>query len=200
MHSKRQFPYLKEVKMKNKILFFILIAILAFFISVQAQKIDLKRQPGYVDLEKIKIPNKAGKTTEISLGPALLKIATHAAQNGDKKLTETLSELFSIQVKSFEIDSAEAEKIRPIMDQIEEKLNNEKWQRLIRVKEEDELTNISIKYDKDRAVGLMIMSVAPGREATFINIVGKIDLNKLGNLTKNLDIPALDSLQKSIKD
>ncbi len=168
-------------------------------VGVQAQNIDLKKQPGYIDLSKIKIPGKAGKVTEISIGPALLKLAAGISESSDEKLSKSLSGIFSIQVKSFEVDSEEAEKIRPVMAEIEKKLNRENWERLVRVKEEDELTIVSIKHDKGKVVGLLVMSLKPGDEASFVNVVGNIDLKNIGKIGMGLNDSALDSLQKALE-
>ena len=95
-------------------------------------------------------------------------------------------------------DFDEAKKIRPIMDEIEKKLGEEKWERLIRVKEEDEITNISIKFEKEKAIGFFLMSL-DSEEVSFINIVGgNIDLKNLRNIGMGLDDAALDSLEKGL--
>ena len=181
-------------------IFFGIILLLSLAAGVAAGEQDLKDHPGYIDLDEIEIPGNAGEVTEISLGPAILGFAARMSENGDEDLTENLSELVSIRVKSFEIDSTETEKLRPIIDRIEKKVTSEKWESLIRVKEEDELTNISVKYDGDAMVGLLIVAFEPGDEVTLVNIVGKLDLNSLGNLgVISLDEGVLDSLKKSVE-
>ena len=178
----------------KKYLFVSAVALL-FCVVLKAQDPDIKKMPGFVNLEEIQIPGNAGEVTEISLGPPLLRIA-RTAHNGDKHLSETLEGLFSIQVKSFDVDSFQAVQVRPIMDKIEKQLAKEKWERLVRVKKANEMTNVSIKYDKGKAVGLMIMSLDPGSEASFVNIVGNIDLSKLGELSDfGVDASPLDSLE-----
>jgi hypothetical protein len=176
---------------------FITSLLLTFCARVQAQDAEIQKQPGYVDLAEITIPDKAGKVTEVSLGPAILKLASQVSHREDEDLTETLSGIHSIQVKSFETDSVEAERILPIMDKFEVKLNQEKWQRLVRVKDGAERTTVSIKYEKDKVVGLFVMALESSGEVSFVNIIGEINLNSIGNLGVDLDIPALDSLKKS---
>ncbi len=176
---------------------FISFFILFFCITLKAQDPDIKKMPGFVNLEEIEIPGNAGEVTEISLGPPLLRIARTAHSNGDKHLSESLEGLFSIQVKSFDVDSFQAIQVRPIMDKIEKRLAKDKWERLVRVKKAHEMTNVSIKYDKGKAVGILIMSLNPGNEASFVNIVGNIDLNQLGNLSNfGVDTSPLDSLEE----
>jgi len=171
--------------------------ILILFTRIQAQDIDLKKQPGYIDLEQIQIPHQAVKITNISLGPPLLRIATQTV-NGDEELSKTLSGIFSIQIKSFEIDSIIAHEIRPKIKEIEDKLNKEDWQNLVQVMDNNEYTNVSMKYDKGKPVGILVMSLENG-EASFVNIVGTIDLEQLGNLGIGLTDSVFYNLEKSIE-
>ncbi|MFQ6104977.1 MAG: DUF4252 domain-containing protein [Candidatus Glassbacteria bacterium] len=170
-----------------------------FCFNAVAQEKDLKKYPGYINLEEIKIPEKAGEVTEVTLGPALLKIAAMADDNEDEDLDEVLAGLHGIQVKSFEITSDEATTILPIMDRIEAKLNREGWERLVQVKGEDERVVVSIKLDEEKVAGLFVMSLEPGVEAAFVNVIGEINLNTLENLDIDLDDSTLDSLKKSLE-
>jgi hypothetical protein len=173
-----------------------MLALLGIFSTVAvAQKSDLKKRPGYIDLSEIEIPVDAEKVTEISLGPPLLRIARSTGINGDKELSETLEGIFSIQVKSFEVDEEQVKKMKPIIEKIEKKIYEDDWMRLVQVKSKDELTIVAMKYDKKMVCGLFVMSIKPGEESTFVNIVGNVDFNKLGDLNLGEYSSALDSLR-----
>ncbi len=161
-----------------------------------AQDDDLKGYPGYVDLDEIEIPEKAGEITEVNLGPALLKLMSMTDDDDDDDLSNTLSGIKGIQVKSFEIDPLEAEAIIPVMDRIEKKLNRDGWKRLVLVKGKGERVVVSIKPDGDKAVGFLVMTLESSGEASFVNIVGTIDLKSLSDLDIDLDESTLDSLKK----
>jgi len=172
---------------------------LNFFIIVHAGDDDFKKHPGYVNLDEIKIPDKAGEVTEIHLGPALLKLMSIADDDEEDDLSTTLSGIVGIQVKTFEIDPSEAEDIIPIMDRIEEEMNRKGWERLVLVKEKDERVVVSIKPDEGKAVGLLVMSLESSGEASFVNIVGTIDLKSLSDLDIDLDESTLDSLKERME-
>jgi hypothetical protein len=177
------------------------IAFITFLVScncLYADEKGLRDQPGYIDLDLIEIPGNAGKVTEVDLGPGMLNLAAQMSDNGDEELSEKLSNTFSIQVKSFEIDSLSTEKLRPIVEKIEKKVEEEKWERILRVKEDNEIVNISVKYDEGKAVGLLVMAFEPGDEATFVNIVGSVDMSTLGHLM-GMEGAALDSLKSSVE-
>ncbi len=178
--------------MKTKI-FTMLLTLLFIWVNVHSQEIDITKHPGYIDLEKIKIPESAGEITDISLGPAMLRM--FKSFGDDEKMSGEMNGLLSIRVKSFEINSELTKKIESIINEIQAKLDKEKWEQLIRVKDRDERTIISMKYEKDRPVGLLIMSYKPLREVTFANIVGYIDIEKIARMGLGFSNSMLDSLE-----
>ncbi len=180
--------------MKTKALIVTVIFLLFCALSAQAQE-DLSGHPGYVDLDRIQIPVDAGNITEVNLGPELLKMAMKM-ENGDTGLNDTLDGLFGIRVKSFGLTPELAGQIKPIVDDIQAQLDSEGWKRLVYVKEGEELVIVSMKYDpadENKVAGMMVIAFEPGDEATFVNIVGQLDLANMGGLLENVDID-LDDL------
>ena len=178
--------------MKTKI-FAVLLIILFAGMNVYAQEIDITKHPGYIDLEKIKIPESAGEITDICLGPALLRM--FKSFDDDDEVANKINGLLSIRVKSFEINDEVTKQIEPIIDDIQAKLEKEKWEQLVRVKDRDERTIISMKYEKNKPVGLLIMSYKPNDEVTFANIVGHIDIEEISKLGLGFSNSMLDSLE-----
>ncbi|UCF77684.1 MAG: DUF4252 domain-containing protein [Candidatus Eiseniibacteriota bacterium] len=156
--------------------------------TLQAEEVDVKTLPGYVNLEDIKIPGETGKVTEISLGPGLLKLARESADNGDEELTRVLSNLKCIQVKAFEVNQRDRGKIRTAMKLIEARLEKEGWERAVSVKSEDEFVVVSLKQRNGRAVGLLVMALEEDGEAVFANIVGDFELEDLGDIDEMIDL------------
>jgi hypothetical protein len=177
----------------------LLMVVAGFFAVAVAQDEDLKKYAGYVDLGDIVIAKDAGTVTEVFLGPAVLRLAAKMEGNGDEDLSEALSELKGIQVKSFEIDEAGAEAIKPIMDRIEENIRKKGWERLVLVKSETERVVVSVKPEDDKLVGLLVMALEPGGEAAFVNVIGTINMETIGNLGVDLDESVLDSLKKHVE-
>jgi len=157
----------------------------------------VKKHPGYIDLEQIKIPADAGEVTDINIGPGLMRMLA-ALGDEDQDIERQMKDFFSIRVRSFEMHPEMMESILETMQDIEKKLEKEKWESLIRVKNRDERVNVSIKYDtKNRMQGLLIMAMDPDdEEVTFVNLVGKINIGDLANLGVGLNGSALDSLKK----
>jgi len=178
--------------MKTKT-FTMLLTLLFIWVNVYSQEIDITKHPGYIDLEKINIPESAGEITDISLGPAMLRM--FKSFGDDKDISDKMNGLLSIRVKSFEIDRELTEKIEPIINEIQAKLDKEKWEQLVRIKDRNERTIISMKYENDRPMGLLIMSYKPLHEVMFANIVGYIDIEKIARMGLGFSNAMLDSLE-----
>jgi hypothetical protein len=178
--------------MNMKRLIVAMVFLLICALSAQAQ--DLSGHPGYVDLDRIQIPVDASEITEVNLGPELLRMAAKM-ENGDSDLSDTLDGLFGIRVKSFGLTPELAGQIRPIVEDIQAQLDNDGWKRLVYVKDGNELVIVSMKYDpadENKVAGLMVIAFDPADEATFVNMVGSIDLANLGDLLDDVDIDLED--------
>jgi hypothetical protein len=179
---------------------FMLAALICF--GMAAAQEDITKHPGYIDLSGIQIPNGAGEVTEVTLGPEIFGMFGNW---GDKEKGKEnpfgKGGLFSINVKTFEIDSEITGNIQEEMAKIEKKLQKENWTPIVRVKSGEERTNISIKFDKgnQKTMGLLIMSVEPGQEASFVNIVGSVPLEALSNMGVDMDASAMDSLKQVLE-
>lgn len=178
--------------MKTKILttvFFLLF----ISITVFAQEVDITKQPGYIDLEMIEIPESAGEIVNISLGPAMLRMFDSFSD--DERGSRKKNGLLSIRVKSFELNGENSKKIQSIIDDIQKKLEHDKWEQLVRYKKRDERAIISMKYEKNRPVGLLIINYEPYDEVTFANIVGNINIGEIARMGLGFKGSVLDSLK-----
>lgn len=182
--------------MKRLIVFGTILIVCAFG-TLSAQDRDIENLPGYISFDNIQIPSNAEDVTDIDIGPGLLNMFAGMAEDNGDEVEDVMKGFVSIRVKSFNIDSSMVGQVRDTMKKIESKLKSEKWEQLVRVKSSDELTNVSIKYDKNKKMqGLLVMSIENDDEVTFVNLVGHLDLAKLGKMGLHLNEAALDSLKE----
>jgi len=169
-------------------------------VGASAQVDEIKRHPGYVNLEWVLIPEHAERVMDMTIGPRLMKVAEEMAVRRHEEAAEEIDRIVSLQVKTFNVDSSFAEKMRPMMSRMELRLKDENWCPIIRVKNRDQFTNVSIKYDRSRKMeGFFIMSLDPRSGACFVNILGEVDLEGLKQVLVNFNENAMDSLKKSIE-
>jgi hypothetical protein len=167
--------------------------------AAPATEKDVEKLPGYIDLNSIEVPAGAEDVRLVDLGPALLRLAAGNEEEGNTELNQLLSQIYSVRVKSFSINEDQTSKLRPQIEQIENKLVQQDWQRLVHIKEGDEIVSVSMKSAGDRMGGLMVIAFEPGDEATFINIVGDLDLSSLVGLASTMGGIDLDELVEKLQ-
>jgi len=160
---------------------------------------DLAKEPGYIDLEWIEIPEDADEIQDIDLGPALLSAAADAEKSGDEDLAKAFSMIRSIRVVSFSLDD-ESDAIDKAVDKIAKDLKKKGWKRLIYVKDDDEIVTVSTKSVDDEMVGLTVVAYEPGEEASFVNVVGDLDLAYLLKIAGKLHGESLDHFLDELED
>lgn len=156
---------------------------------------DLEKEPGYVDLEWIEIPDDAEEIQDIDLSPMLLSMAK-GAEEEDAALMEALTMVRSIRVKAWEADDYDPGTDEAV-ERITTRLKKDGWKRLIYVKDSDETVAVNAKYVDDEMVGLMLVVHEPGDSAAFVNVVGDLDLAHLFKLATMIESEELEEMMEA---
>lgn len=168
---------------------FIVFAVIVFSAAaLHAQRIQ-------IDLPA-SLAAKASESVDVTLDGALLRLAAKFLGNdGDERVARDMIEkLQGIYVKSYEFDEDGAYD-RSIFDNIRKQIGP-RWKRLVQVKSRDR-ENVEIYADMrgENVAGLLVLSFEP-RELTIVNLVGPVDLEKLGNLEGHFGIPRVTKSSK----
>lgn len=161
---------------------------------------DVAKEPGYVDLEWIRIPDDADEIKDIDLSPMLMTFARDAKENGDDALVQALAMVRSLRVKAFSATVAMDPELSAAVEQLTAKLKKDQWKRLIYVKNEDETISVNTRYVDDELVGLMLVAYEPGDSVAFVNVVGDLDLATLLRLAGEIDSDNLEEMLEGIDD
>jgi hypothetical protein len=144
------------------------------------------------------LQDKASQTVDVTLDQSMLAMATkflsEKRSENEAAIKQIVSGLKGVYVKSFEFDSEDAysqQDVEPILAQ----LKSPAWSRIVGVtckrKGEKENIQVYLMYANDEVKGLA--AVAAGeRDLTVINIIGFIDVEKLGSLCGSFGIPKFD--------
>ncbi|HEY6329953.1 MAG TPA: DUF4252 domain-containing protein [Blastocatellia bacterium] len=144
------------------------------------------------------LQEKASQTVDVTLDQSMLALATKFLSEkrsvDEAKIKEIVSGLKGVYVKSFEFDSPDEysqQDVEPILAQ----LKSPAWSRIVGVtckrKGERENIQVYLMYTNDQVNGLA--AVAAGeKDLTVINIIGFIDVEKLGSLCGSFGIPKFD--------
>lgn len=165
--------------------------------SASAAAPDLKRLPGYIDGSAFaEIADESAEVVEVNLSGALLR-ALGNSKDPQKDADSIFRQLQSIQayIVTVGTDPVRIERADALVRDIEAKLRSREWERMARVREKEERIGVFVHYNEAKVDGLtIVMSDKSEGEVVFVNIVGDIDLARLGEVGEQLDLPGLDAV------
>jgi len=155
--------------------------------------------PAFAQDARLLLPNlenlarQASESVDITLDTSLLKLAASFLDDGkdDAAIKELLNGLEGIYVKSYEFDR-DGLVPRAEIDAIRSQLSRGSWSRLVGVKSTREASDSEVYAWLEKGVsGGLAVVVAEPRKFTIVNIVGRIDLEKLRRLEGQYGIPKM---------
>jgi hypothetical protein len=163
---------------------------------------DLERAPGYVDGSAfLGLSTEDSELVEISIKGALLQ----ALSEGFKDDTET-SSIFSrlkginAVIAGLDHDPARTERALKLVRDTGKRLDQAGWERLARIREKDSDVGVFIRSGGKTIDGLVVLAFDREQsKVVFVNIVGVIDLAKIGEVGAKLDLPGLEAIPKDGK-
>ena len=171
--------------MKTTIGFFVILLLAPAIAAAQGARLQLD------SLERLAA--RASETVNISIDQGMLQIASSVlnANGNDPKVKELVSALKGIYVRVFEFDSDQP--YEADLDPVRRQLTSKQWVRIVSVdsRRDREMVEVYSFKEGDSTNGLAIV-VAEPRELTVVNIVGPIDLAKLGALQGQFGIPKIE--------
>lgn len=177
-----------------------LLLIIAFIVplTLSAQKKDYSGEKGFISFGDLSKYESGQRYTEIILEDNLLRLAAKFAKHEDPALSEMISGLKLIQVFQVEVNMDNSKELEQRVVTMSDNLMKKDWERIVRIKDGDENVSVLINLDKDANIdGLVVVAFDEGQEATFVNIVGKIDIETIGRLSDKWDIPHLDKIKSN---
>jgi hypothetical protein len=163
------------------------IAILTFLFAVPAGAMAQRLELDHLD----RLGSQATNSVNLTIDPAILRIAAGLlGGNRDNAALAVLEDLQGIHIRSFEFGRDNAYEQSDV-DAVRRQLAEPGWFPLVQVDSPGrEIVQIYNWREGDLSRGMAIL-VAEPRELTVVNIVGSIDLTRLGALRGQLGIPQL---------
>lgn len=179
---------------------FIPLALVGLIPMVLAQD-DLQDHPGFVDFSVLRAMMNSEPTVEISLKEPLLAMVTNLIRAEDSEAADFISKLLRVTVNVFSNELSEVDQIAATMADIAGNLEQAGWERVVRVREEQDHVDIYVRMSGDAQLvhGIAIM-VAEPNETVLVNIVGDISGNDLAALSRRFDIDALAGVEVESAD
>lgn len=171
------------------------LALLASTPLALAQSNDINDHPGFVDFSSLRAIVDSEPTVEISLKEPLLNMVTNLIRAEDEQAADFISKLLRVTVNVFESTATDVDEITASMASIASNLEQQDWERVVRVREDQSHVDIYVRMSTDAAFihGIAIM-VAEPYETVLVNIVGDISGNDLAALGRRFDLDELGEL------
>jgi len=182
--------------MKKKLV--IIVILMGFLVSTGfAQKNDYSSYKGFIDFGNLEQFETGEEVTEVLIEEHLIRMVAKLATNEEPELSSVLDGIKLIKVHSFEISKENTEKLSNKVKEIDKTLMGEGWDRIVRTKSKEETVNVYILTNNEEKIeGLVVASFEKDGDATFVNIVGDINLETIGELSNKFDIPSIGGIHE----
>lgn len=160
-----------------------------------AQPDDIASHPGFVDFSELDEIAGQEPSVEISLKEPLLNIVTSVMRNNDEQVADFISTLSRVTVRVFDSSGIDTARMSETMSAIAQRLDTDRWDRVIRVREGSEHVDVYFKLsaNADLIQGIAIMVTEPG-ETVLVNIVGDISPSDISAIGARFDIDELSDM------
>ncbi|MDH3215636.1 MAG: DUF4252 domain-containing protein [Candidatus Krumholzibacteria bacterium] len=163
--------------------------------ALSAPDDEYKSFRGYVDFGELSIFEKVEPKVEVFIKGPLLKLCREAVKNEEPDLASALDNVKLIRVHVFPMEDAYADDLAKSTKKLAAKLEKKGWEIAVRVREENENVYVYMLPGKNEDIdGLVVMVVEDDQQAVFVNIVGTIDPEQIGRLSRSIDIEGLEML------
>jgi hypothetical protein len=147
---------------------------------------------GYLDLGDLRQFESGNSVTEVIIPNTLIRMVATMVRKEEPQFADMLRHLELVHVHAIEVADDSLETVTAHITGLSERLDKAGWDVLVRMREGDEQNQIYVLPEGEEGIlGLCVLAL-DGAEAVFVNIVGKIDLDMLGRLGEQFDIPGLD--------
>lgn len=170
---------------KHFILLFTLLCLAASLIVMpsavaQQGKSDKTDRKGLILFD---FPESIEAKVEVNLTAKLISLVTKSVSN-QPEVAELIQMLDGIYVRTYDRVIIDEKKL---VNYFQKKLKEDKWEVLVKIKEESEIVEISLLFDEDTVYGIFIIVIPEtSGEATFVNIIGEIAPEQIEELLGSL--------------
>ncbi|MDE0013542.1 MAG: DUF4252 domain-containing protein [Candidatus Poribacteria bacterium] len=170
---------------RHFILLFMLVFLTSGLIPMQSTVAQQEKsdQIGRKGLIIFDFPTPLEAKVEVNLTAKLINLVTKSVSN-TPEVAELIQMLDGIYVRTYDRITIDE---RELVDYFQHRLKKDKWEVLVKIKDESEVVEIGLLFDEDIVYGIFIIVIPEtSGEATFVNIVGEIDPERIEDLLGNL--------------
>ncbi|MCG8528155.1 MAG: DUF4252 domain-containing protein [Opitutales bacterium] len=172
------------------------ILLLSLPLGVSAQEDSLVNHPGYLNLDEIIDNNQNYITSEVYLQNYILKMIAKLTKRSEPDFSKMLSSIELIRVIEMDFKDMQDAKSRNQAQKLVDYLNSNKWDTLVRSRDEHSNVNICIQSDREDHIYALAIVNWEEDSLSVVNVVGDIDLELLARLGEQFDIDSLEDFDE----
>jgi len=157
---------------------------------------ELTDHPGFFDFTAW--VGEEQNEVAISIKGPMIRLLAGTTRESDPDLSALLAKLEAIEVGVYRVDEEQRSEWQEKIDRAAANLSRQGWAEAMTIRVERDYGHVFLKLDGDTTVGLAAMYIAEGNETFFVNIVGEIDLARIGHLASRYNLDFLSTSQLSV--
>jgi hypothetical protein len=140
---------------------------------------------GFADLESLGMAD-TDRVMSLSLGPAILDFA--AGYLDDEPETQALlRSLDGVRIRIYEVNG-DAGRVAGRIDRMSAHLQDDGWEPVMLVREEDEQAHMLLRTIEGQICGLTLLVLDGQSEAVVVNVMGELEPQQFGDVMVALDV------------
>ena len=173
--------------MKTTLVKSILIGCLCALVALpaMAQEDELKGLAGFVDFGDLS-KTYGEPSISINIGGTLLGFVSAISEESNPDTAKMMGQLKGVRVFGYPINEDPGVAKNKFVE-VKNSLKSKGWEPVVQVNDADNQVMIYMKMDGINMEGLTVMTV-DATEVMFINIIGKLDPKKLGQMMKSFNV------------
>lgn len=137
--------------------------------------------PGLFDTDRV---------ISLSIGPTLLRFAAKYVDD-EPEVQDLLRSLDGVRVRIYEVDG-DAQKVATRMQRMSDRLQQDGWEPVMLIQQDDEQAHMLLRMDGDRIRGMTVLVLDGQDEAVIVNLMGEIRPEQFSDVMVALEVNAGD--------
>ena len=142
---------------------------------------------GYADLDSLGMFD-TDRVISLSIGPTLLHFAANYVDD-EPEVQDLLRSLDGVRIRVYEVDG-DAQKVAGRMQGMSERLQQDGWERIMLVQQEDEQAHMLLRMEGDQIRGMTVLVLDGQDEAVIVNLMGEIRPDQFSDVMVALEVDA----------
>lgn len=157
----------------------------------------LSDSPGYVDLSSVGDWFDGEASTQVDIQGPLVNLVAESSKSNNTAFSRIMGDVTAIQVRGYPTPASATDHVAKQTRAFTAALEKDGWRRVVYVRDQGDEVSVYIQERDGTIAGLTMLSMQPGDESVFVNIVGSLSPDQIGQLGQGLNLSSLQQVDVS---